>query len=80
MGYAADVQDDQISGTEEVRFRALQDGVAVGLALDYTLKRRNPLRALADLLFIRRAWRESLQRTLARFAAELEAEAEAPMY
>ena len=71
-GQAADVEDEQIRGRQEVAFRALEDGggTRVTLTLDYEIKDRKPLTSVVDLLFVRRAWRESLRRTLERFAAE----------
>ncbi len=45
------------------------------LSLEYTLTRYGPLNALADVLFMRRALRDSLARTVRRFAVEAEEEA-----
>ncbi len=45
------------------------------LRLEYELARSGPLRGVADVLFIRRALRDSLRRTLDRFAVEVEEEA-----
>ena len=47
----------------------------MSLTLEYTLKDRTPLTPILDLVFIRRALRDSLQRTLARFGHERRAEA-----
>jgi hypothetical protein len=47
----------------------------VELSLEYELARYGPLRGLADALFIRRALRDALRRTLYRFAIEAEEEA-----
>jgi hypothetical protein len=58
-----DVETEQLRGTRTMHFA---DG-AVALEFDYQLKRRNPI---LDLLFIRRALRDSLRRTLHRFAIE----------
>jgi hypothetical protein len=76
VGQAVEVEDASLRGTQRVRFEQLEDGTAVGLELDYELKQRGPVRALVDLLFIRRAVRDSLRRTLARFARELTGELE----
>ena len=73
-GQVAEVEDDKLTGRQRVRFRADGEGVVVGLELDYELKRRPPLWQLVDALFIRRALRDSLARTLRRFAIELVAE------
>jgi polyketide cyclase/dehydrase/lipid transport protein len=71
VGQALEVEDPTLRATQRVRFEQLQDGTAVGLELDYELKRRGPVRALVDLLFVRRAIRDSLRRTLARFSREV---------
>jgi hypothetical protein len=47
----------------------------VELSLEYELARYGPLRGLADAIFIRRALRDALRRTLYRFAIEAEEEA-----
>jgi len=75
-GQVAEVEDDKLSGRQRVRFRAVDDGVVVGLELEYVLKRRPPGWQVIDLLFIRRAMRDSLAGTLRRFAIELTAERE----
>jgi hypothetical protein len=49
-------------------------GTEVRLELEYELKQANLLTPLVDLLFIRRALRDSLRRTLARFGYERRAE------
>jgi hypothetical protein len=43
--------------------------------LEYELTRYGPLSGVADALFIRRALRDSLRRTLFRFGLEAEEEA-----
>jgi hypothetical protein len=73
-GQELDVQDSQIRGRQAVRFTALEDGVHIELELDYAIKDRTPLTPLIDLLFVRRAQTDSLRRTLARFARELQDE------
>jgi hypothetical protein len=75
-GQTAEVEDPRVTGTQTVAFTPLEDGVGVTLSLDYKLKQGGPFRALADLFFIGRAMRDSLRRTLVRFARELEAAAE----
>jgi uncharacterized membrane protein len=76
QGQAVELEDPRLRGTQEVRFTALQDGTAVAVQLHYRLKDRNPLTPLVDLLFIRRSVRDSLRRTLTRFARELNADAD----
>ena len=73
-GQVADVEDDKLSGRQRVRFRADGEDVYVGLELEYRLKRRPPGHQIVDLLFIRKALRDSMTRTLRRFAIELTAE------
>jgi polyketide cyclase/dehydrase/lipid transport protein len=70
-GQTVDVEDERLNGTQTVSFEPEGDHVRVSLTLQYRLKQRNPI---VDLLFIRRALRDSLQRTLARFGHELRAE------
>ena len=68
-GQESDVEDDTITGRQTVAFRATDDGVEVHLGLDYRLKKRSPVSALVDLLFIRRLMSASLARTLAQFGS-----------
>jgi hypothetical protein len=72
-GQTLEVEDDSIRGTQSVSFAPQGGGVAVTLRLAYELKRRSPLMALVDVIFIRRAIARSLEHTLARFGAELQA-------
>ena len=53
-----------------------QAGARVSLELDYKLKPGVLLRALVDLLFVRRAMADSMRRTLGRFGRELAADQE----
>jgi len=76
-GQDAEVEDERITGTQSVRFAPYPEGgVGVALELRYQLKRAFPGSALVDAIFIRRAMRDSLARTLRRFAIELAAERE----
>jgi hypothetical protein len=72
QGQTVEVDDPRLRGTQRIVFTPLRDGVEVTLALDYQLKQGGILRPLTDALFIRRAVRDSLRRTLARFGRELE--------
>ena len=45
------------------------------LSLEYELTSESPLRGLTDVLFIRRALRDALTRTLRRFALEAQEQA-----
>lgn len=75
-GHTAEVEDEQLTGTQEVSFTALEDGVEVALSLTYELKAGGLLRKLTDVLFIRRAIADSLRRTLVRLGSELSAAGE----
>ncbi len=69
------VEDPQMTGTQRVRFAAVDGGCVIGLELEYELKRDAGLGAvLADLFFVRRALGDALRRTLRRFAVELAAD------
>jgi hypothetical protein len=73
--FATEVFDDSIHGTQRASFEPVEGGARVELELEYELTKYGPLRALANVLFIRRALRDSLRRTLRRFAVEAEDEA-----
>jgi hypothetical protein len=73
--FATEVFDDSIHGTQRASFVPVEGGARVQVELEYELTKYGPLRALADVLFIRRALRDSLRRTLGRFAVEAEDEA-----
>jgi len=75
-GQTLAVEDEQLRGTQKVVFAPGQDGVEIALELEYELKAANVLTPLTDVLFIRRAWRDSLRRSLTRFAHELRADRE----
>ena len=70
VGQSVAVDDERLRGTQTVSFEPGPDGVEVALELQYELKERNPLTPLTDALFIRRALRDSLKRSLLRFARE----------
>jgi uncharacterized membrane protein len=69
--FATRVFEEALTGTQTATFTVADDGrTRVELRLDYELAKFGLLRGLADVLFIRRALNQALQRTLARFAAE----------
>jgi hypothetical protein len=70
-GQTLEVEDEKLSGVQTVTFEPNEDQVRVSLTLEYRLKEGN---RLLDLLFVRRAVRDSLNRTLTRFAHERRAE------
>jgi hypothetical protein len=71
VGQTLAVEDEKIRGTQQVSFVPHSDGVTVSVELDYELKEQRPLAGAFDLVFVRRPQRESLERTLRRFAREL---------
>lgn len=68
------VEDPQLHGTQTVRFAPLGQGCEMSLELVYELKRPGFGGVLTDVFFVRHALRESLRRTLGRFAIELQAD------
>jgi hypothetical protein len=72
-GQTVEVEDDSIQGRQSVAFAPVEEAVEVMLTLEYEIRRRSLLTPLVDLLFIRRAFRMSLDATLRRFGLELEA-------
>ena len=74
-GCTIEVEDEKLVGTQWVTFEPEgDDQVRVTVALDYELKEQTPLTPVVEPLFIRRAQRDSLRRTLTRFAHERRAE------
>jgi uncharacterized membrane protein len=74
--FATQVYEDALSGSQLVTFEVAEDGrTRVELRLDYKLTGGGPLKAAMDVLFIRRALGQALQRTLERFAVEAAEEA-----
>ena len=69
------VFEDRLTGTQTFRVVESEGGSRAELSLEYDLSKYGPLRAAADVIFIRRAIRDSLRRTLQRFAVEAEEEA-----
>lgn len=74
--FSTQIYEEALSGTQLVTFGVAEDGrTRVELRLDYTLTGGGPFKVVMDVLFIRRALSQALQRTLARFAAEAAEEA-----
>jgi Polyketide cyclase / dehydrase and lipid transport len=69
------VFESALMGRQTLRAAPHTTGAEVELSLEYTLVKYGPLSVVADALFIRRALRDSLQRTVGRFAVEAEDEA-----
>jgi uncharacterized membrane protein len=74
--FSTQVFEEALVGTQTLRALPASDGSEVELSLDYELSRYGPLRGIADALFIRRALRDALRRTLFRFRVEAEEEAQ----
>ncbi len=73
--FATLVFEDRMAGRQSFRAIESEGGARVELTLEYTLTKYGPLGAVADVIFIRRALRDSLRRTVTRFAVEAEDEA-----
>jgi hypothetical protein len=73
-GQTLEVEDERLAGTQRVSFDPVGEQVRVSLTLEYRLKDRSPITPLLDILFIRRAVRDSLRRTVDRFGHERRAE------
>jgi Polyketide cyclase / dehydrase and lipid transport len=73
--FVTSVFEDRLHGTQTFRVVESEAGSRAELSLEYTLTKYGPLSTVADALFIRRAIRDSLRRTLTRFAVEAEEEA-----
>ena len=73
--FSTQVFETALTGVQTLRVVPADDGSEVELSLEYELARYGPLRGLADALFIRRALRDSLRRTLSRVRIEAEEEA-----
>jgi hypothetical protein len=70
-----EVFEEALSGRQTVRFEPEEGEALVELELDYKLTQSGVLRAIADVIFIRRALAAAQARTLRRFAAEAAEEA-----
>ena len=79
VGQTLAVEDGKLRGTQRVSFTPGEDSVEVALELEYELKDRNALSPLTDALFIRRALRDSLKRSLVRFARERRGDIDLPV-
>lgn len=69
------VFDNRLTGRQTTTFGPHEEGALVTTELDFRLTDDVALGAIADFLFVRRAVRDSLRRTLRRFAVEVDEEA-----
>jgi hypothetical protein len=73
-GQTVIVEDEKIRGTQSIAFAPKEGGgVELTLSLDYTVKQEAGVPFFVDLVFVRRPMRDSLRRTLSRFAREVRA-------
>jgi Polyketide cyclase / dehydrase and lipid transport len=70
--FSTQVCEKALTGTQTLRALPASDGSEVELSLEYELTRYGALGGIADALFIRRALRDALKRTLFRFSVEAE--------
>jgi uncharacterized membrane protein len=73
--FATRLFERSLHGTQLTVFDPGPGGTRVTVVLEYELTKYGPLGAVADVLFVRRALRDALRRTLRRFAVEAEEEA-----
>lgn len=77
VGQEVELEDEKVRGRQTVRFADAGDGRArVELELRWEIKERAPWTPVVDAIFVRRAFADSLRRTLRRFAVEMAADAE----
>ena len=73
--FATRVAEERLFGVQTFRAVPAEGGSRVEIVLDYELTSESPLRGVTDVLFIRRALRDSLTRTLRRYATEADDDA-----
>ena len=73
--FSTQVFEEALIGTQTLRAAPGDDGSEIELTLDYELTQYGPFAGVADAIFIRRALRDALRRTLFRFGIEAEDEA-----
>jgi len=73
--FSTQVYEEALIGTQTLRAVPGSDGSEIELTLDYELAKYGPLAGVADAIFIRRALRDALRRTVFRFAIEAQEEA-----
>lgn len=71
-GQTVAVEDPRIAGEQVVTFAPAGDGAStMTVELRYRLKDRTPVTPIVDALFVRRAFKDAMARTLSRFRREL---------
>lgn len=66
--------DNRLTGTQHVAFQPHGEHTRVTLTMEYRIEDANAMTPFVDLLFVRRALRDALQRSVTRFARERQAE------
>ena len=75
--FATRISEEAMQGEQSAEFAPAEEGgTRVDLRIDYELTSRGPFQVVSDALFIRRALRDSLGRTLRRYVVEAREEAE----
>lgn len=70
----SEFHDDKLAGTQQVRFEPHGEHTRMTLVMEYRIEQGGPLTPIVDLLFVRRAVRDALQRTVVRFSRERQAD------
>jgi hypothetical protein len=73
--FSTQVFEEALMGVQTLHAAPANDGTEVVLSLEYQLVKYGPLSGIADAIFIRRALRDSLRRTVYRFAIEAQEDA-----
>jgi hypothetical protein len=75
--FATRISEEAMQGEQSAEFSPAEEGgTRVELRVDYELTKGGPLQTISDVLFIRRALRDALKRTLRRYSVEAAEEAE----
>jgi len=74
--FATQISEEALRGEQSAAFAGGEEGgTRVDLRIDYELSQGGPFQGMSDVLFIRRALRDALTRTLRRYAVEAAEEA-----
>lgn len=75
--FATRISEESMQGEQSAEFAPAENGeTRVDLRIDYELTSGGPFQVISDALFIRRALRDALRRTLRRYVVEAREEAE----
>jgi hypothetical protein len=74
----SEFHDEKLAGVQTVEFVPHGEHTRVTLSMQYRIEDPGPLTPIVDLLFVRRAVRDALQRTVVRFARERQADLSLP--